>query len=137
MANLKLTGCHFIVPVDVYYKDVLFMFGYSREKIIRLLKAKAEDNNTREILKHFKSFKGGYKGLCVVGSVGQTMVLMPTIPSTPEQHGTLIHELFHVVEAIMSNIGNHHAEDVSEESWAHLIGYLTAQVYENLNRINP
>lgn len=113
------------------------MFGYSRKKIIQLLKANAEDNNTREILKHFKSFKGGYKGLCVVGSVGQTMVLMPQIPTTAEQHGTLIHELFHVVEAIMSQIGNHHGEDRSAESWAHLIGYLTAKVYENLNRIDP
>ncbi len=136
MAELRATGCHFIVPVDVYGKQVLFVFGYSRKKIIRLLKSN-DESNTKEILKHFKSFNGGYKGLCVVGSVGQTMVLMPSIPSTPEQHGTLIHELFHVVEAIMSNIGNHHAEDVTEESWAHLIGFLTAKVYENLNQLCP
>lgn len=132
MANLKTTGCHFIVPVDVFSRDVLFMFGYSRKKVLQLLKS-SDEPNTKEIYRHFRDYKETYRGLCITGSKGQTFITMPVMPQTCEEHGTLVHEIFHGVENIMSYIGNHHPKDEADESWAHLMGYLTAECLKNLS----
>jgi len=131
MANLRVTGCHFVVPVDVYKKDVCFMFGYSRKEILRILKV-YDDTKIREIRKHFKSFNGGYEGLCVIGKFGQILITMPVMPTTADHFDTLAHEIFHGVEGIMSNIGNEHRKDDVDESWAYLIGYLTGQAQMKL-----
>lgn len=130
MANLKATGCHFIVNLDIYYKDILFMFGYSQERTLSVL---ANFDGTQELIDCIKQEPLNYKGITYTMPNGATLILMPNLPTTSEHYGTLNHEIFHAVEGIMRNIGNPLRVRGNSESWAHMIGYVTAKVYEKLN----
>jgi hypothetical protein len=68
--------------------------------------------------KHF-----GRLGYCPI-------VWIPEFPQTPEQHGTLAHEIFHAVCSVMRWANVPLGRD-SEEAYCHLIKHITRKVYEH------
>lgn len=135
MTKLRVTGCHFIVSLDIYYKDILFTFGYGPDKIDLIL-SRLEGNDVETIRGMIKAHDLNLdRGTSFVGDNATVLIQMPHLPETPEQYGTLTHEIFHAVEAIMVNVGNPLVADGSNcEPWAHMLGYIVAQVYERLNQ---
>lgn len=127
----KVTGCHFIVDLDIYYKGILFAFGYSKDRLCRVLDG-FDGKDVPELKKMYRKQPLNYKGLTCVGKNGTIMIVMPQMPTTADHFGTISHEIFHAVEGIMDNIDNPLRSGDNSESWAHMIGFVTAQVQEKL-----
>lgn len=124
--------CYFLVSIDVYYKDILFFFGYTHEQIVDFL-SDTQGNDVEELKKRILNEPVNYKGITFIGKNGTVLIAMPSLPTTSEQHGTLIHEIFHAVEGIMKNIGNRHGKNLNE-SWAYLMGFISARAFAELGK---
>jgi hypothetical protein len=62
---------------------------------------------------------------------GQTIIRIPKKPETPQEIGTLSHEIFHGVDFIFRRIGIS-LSDNSNEAYAYLIGYVTEQFFNKI-----
>lgn len=132
MANYRVASCHFVVALDVYDKEILFAFGYSHEKVINLLR-KSNRLDIDELVNMITAFpENSYQVVTFVSSFGASVILMPGVPESPKEFGTLSHEVFHCVEAILGYVGVPHAESTSE-AYAYPIGYVVQKVFANLN----
>lgn len=65
---------------------------------------------------------------------GQTMIRMNGKVKTPEQFGTLAHEIFHAVDFIFTRLNMKLSRD-SDEAFAYAIGYVTEQIYKKFKLI--
>ncbi len=128
---MKVTGCHFVVNLDIYHKEIMFAFGYPKKKVGQLLKVH-ERRGMKRLRKDFLNYPSCYSGVAVIGKFGDVLIYMPIIPITATDFGTLSHEIFHAVEGVMCYVCNPLQEEGNSESWAHMIGYITQQVQEKL-----
>ena len=61
------------------------------------------------------------------------IIWIPRRPRTPQEHGTLAHEVFHAVRLLMDWAGIHLNED-TEEAYCHALGFGVRQVLTHLKR---
>jgi len=59
------------------------------------------------------------------------VVWIPSIPRTPRQHATVVHELFHATCQVMKWV-EIPLDDSSEEAYTHLISHLIGQFYSKM-----
>lgn len=98
------------------------------------------ENVARQVFgdKEFQLSTFDYQGIVPCGQVlkreGYISILwIPRVPETAREIGTLFHELFHIVFSIM-NWAKISLVEESEEAYCHLIGYLTTQFYDKIQR---
>lgn len=125
----RVTRLRVLIPIDVYRKDVLFLFGYTHEQAAALL-SKA-DMDTEELCSKLLEQPEDYHGITFVAKTGAVVILMPHVPYSVRDYGTIVHELFHATEGIMANVGIPHGEELSE-AWAYLLTYLYEAVVKQL-----
>lgn len=117
-----------IIPIDLYCRDILFVFGDepSFRKAIRKFHTQEQ---TDKIIEN-AAIDEHSTGKTIYNQVHNAFIVwMPRLPQTAAELGTLSHEIFHAVQALMINIGASLSDD-SEEAYAYLIGYLTKKVLE-------
>ncbi|OIN55872.1 hypothetical protein [Arsenicibacter rosenii] len=131
MANLKVKQLHFVVPVDVYGKDVGFFFGYNHRQIADIL-LKADSKSATQIREQIlKETDEDYHGVTFRSDNAAILIAMHVVPETCREYSTLVHECFHAVEAIMENIGCSH-DQAGNEPWAYLLSYLYEEATKKL-----
>lgn len=118
-----------LIPIDVFYRDILVVFG--DEKTLRKSLLKYHCKEEIENLVNEVNFSN--KGSVVYDSYNKAFFLwMPDKPKTAQDVGFLMHEVFHATCAVMSAIGIT-LSDNSEEVYAYLIGFLTEKILDKLS----
>lgn len=123
MANLRVTGIHFVLEIPIYTQDALFVLGYNRIRASEIFRKYGADDETIEYVRTLKACKGVTSQ---DQDTGKFFIYMEDLPRRSSEHGSLVHELFHLVEQIMDRVGMKHEIQVSSEAYAYLLGQLTA-----------
>ena len=120
-----------IIPIDLYCRDILFVFGDepSFRKAVRKYHTQEQTDGIIEAA----DINEHSTGKTIYNQVHNAFIVwMPRLPQTAAEFGTLSHEIFHAVQALMINIGASLSDD-SEEAYAYLIGYITKRVLEEFS----
>lgn len=123
---------HFeIINIDLYNTHIMVYFG----QLSGLLDKLSEYLRNEDVQKAKELFGDVEDGItlgrtCLLES-GQIVLWMPKPPTTPEEKGTLQHEIFHATNCLMEKVGIRLTLD-SDEAYAYLIGYTSTKVEEFL-----
>lgn len=120
---------HTLLHLDVFYRDILLIWG-NEEQTRQVLAVFHDEDEINELMESI-NFTGGKGTTVYSASHNAFFVWLPELPKTAQEVGFLVHELFHVTYAVMENIGVSLSED-SEEAFAYTIGYLTEKIIEML-----
>ncbi|GAB4052554.1 hypothetical protein [Spirosoma litoris] len=129
MATLRATGIHFTLEIPIYSQDALFILGYSRSRAADLIEKHGGSVELVDYIRNLKQCKGV---ATQDGESGRFLIYMEDLPRKSTEHGSLVHELFHLTEQIMERVGMRHKIRYSSEAYAYLIGQLTAEVLGRL-----
>lgn len=77
---------------------------------------------------------GHVVGRATLLSCNRSVIRLVRFPSTPNDHGILAHEIFHIVDFLLGRIGLT-LTDSSGEAYAYLLGYITEQIYRHLKHL--
>lgn len=124
----KSKGVNFIIPLHVYPFQVMFSFGEDDEVLAKTL----EDYGVVDPDELWKYKKPTVQGRTITFIGNQTLLRMRRLPKHPRDKGYLAHEIFHVVTFILDKVGIQFDIDKSDEAYAYLTGYVTAEVYTKL-----
>lgn len=120
------------IPLHIYDHDVLVSIGDTNAQLQKAV-MKYTNPDILDDLKNDNSifhFKKKEKGLTVhYQESGVTIIRLMNRPKTPQQYGSLNHEIFHAVDFIFRRIGLSLTEE-SSEAYAYAIGHLTEQIFE-------
>ena len=118
----KLDRC--IIHLDIFYRDLLIVFGNEKQTRETLNNYFDEDELDYVMKNATFDSKGWTK---YTSKFNSFIVWLPDNPKTAEDIGFLVHELFHATYAVMCNVGISLSED-SEEVFAYTMGFLTEKV---------
>jgi hypothetical protein len=125
---------NFIIPLHIYPYDIMFSVGQSNKAFLRSVKAVFQNayyvDLKEDAIANLPKECRGRTFHHLIG--GQTIIRLPSKPITPEQFGTVSHEIFHAVDFIFRRIGLQ-LTGQSDEAYAYLIGYITEQFYKNIS----
>lgn len=119
---------NFIIPLVIYPFDIMVSFGETDKQLKKALKKAGSEWDDS------MSLAPNGRGRFCMNPRNQSVLRMPVIPVTVEQYGTLQHEIFHGVTFIFSRIGIKLVILKSDEAYAYLIGYITEQIYTQINK---
>lgn len=113
-----------MLTAEPYDIDVAVVIGRDTTKVVRLVryylwngKISSADLNARGVT------------FWPDTSLGIPVIWIPAVPTNPEEHGILAHELTHMSHLIMMYCGIPLTEETME-AYAYEHGYLTTQFYE-------
>lgn len=121
---MKRKKLNVIIPCVVYPFDIMFSFGETDEELRKQVE--------RRGAKWSDGMKCTGKGLFYMSDNNESIVRLYNFPTTPTHYGTLQHEIFHAVTFIMDKVGMKFELLKSDEAYSYLIGYLTAEIYNQL-----
>lgn len=122
---MRRKALNFIVQYKVYPFDVMVSIGETDTDLEKkLVKHVVTD---RIDLTHSPT----QQGRCIMFTGNQTLIRLYRYPTTASDYGHLQHEIFHAVTFLFDVIGIKLCHD-SDEAFAYLIDYLTANIYERL-----
>jgi hypothetical protein len=127
-------GLNFIIPLHIYPFDIMFSVGQTDKDFTKSLKLALPKSLYKEMKDNtIFHLEPGCRGRTAIHlSGGQTIIRLPSKPSTPQEFGTVSHEIFHGVDFIFNKIGIPLSE-YSDEAYAYLIGYVTEKFYEEVS----
>ena len=118
-----------LIHIDVFYRDLLVVWGNKEETREALLHFHDEDKVT-ELLDEFELWD---KGRTVYSTEHNAFfVWIPEKPKTAQDAGFIVHELFHSTYAVMCNVGISLSE-CSEEVFAYTMGYLAEKIFKSFS----
>ena len=118
-----------LIDIEIYCRNIIVHFG--GKKSLKKALRQYHNKDTVDYILNTVAFES--KGYTLYDSIRQVFILyMPKIPQTAEDMAFLSHEIFHVANAIMENVGSE-LTDSSEEAYAYLIGYLTKKILETFS----
>lgn len=118
---------NFIINLEVYPFDVMVSIGETDEAVVKMFEKKGIEMG--EEAKEAIKIRGKARTIMLVG--GQSLLRLPKHPETNFEYAVLQHEIFHVVEFVMSKIGIKLCNK-SDEAYAYLIQFLTLKIYNKL-----
>lgn len=117
MAKTKTLNFTLCLPIFPYH--ITFSFGETQEVLENQFKMKLQDFDSEDGLTyHFDN--------------NNVLVRLKHFPKSFQEFGILQHEIFHAVTFVLDDIHIPFKLDVSDETYAYLIGYLTTEVYKKL-----
>lgn len=72
------------------------------------------------------------RGRACMFTGNQSLIRLRHYPKSPRCFGELAHEIFHVVEFILTKTGMKLKYGVSDEAYAYLIQFITTEIYKKL-----
>ncbi len=119
---------NFIVPIEVFHKDVMFSFDESDEKVLDTLeKAKVKMSDSVKL----QLVTPNYDGICILFDSGHILVRIVYGKNDVHRYSVVAHEIFHAVSLICGRLNIGLCEH-TEEVYAYMIEYLTQQVYTKI-----
>ena len=126
---IRLKSLYFTLDVPLYNYSCLFVLGYDRSNAARIVQRLGGSDEMIEFVRTLKRCKGVTSE---DGTTGKFLIYMEDLPVLAFQHGTLVHELFHLVEQVLDRVGMKHEIFVSSEAYAYLLGQITADALHKL-----
>lgn len=122
---------NFIIPLILYPFDVMISIGQDDNELEKVLNKIS--NLTEDDIYACKYPSIFVKGRAVMFTTNASIIRLKKLPETSEEYGILAHEIFHIVTFIMNRVGMKLKLLVSDEAYAYLIGYLTTEIYKQIN----
>lgn len=123
-----------LFDIDVFYRDILVIFG-DKETLRKDLYEYHKKDVVDEIVEEM-NICNGLRGKTILSQEkGVFFVWFVKKPTTAQDIGFLVHELFHAVCAVMEMVGVEPSAS-SEEAYAYTLGFLTEQVFDKMNVIS-
>lgn len=119
---------NFIIRPKVYPFDLMVSIGETAEQLERSLK---RIGVVYDPIDHCPPGAGRY----VMEEDGTSIIILHKL-ETPEDYGTLHHEIFHYVFAVVKRIGAKFS-DSSEEMIAYFLGYITEEIMKSIIKHKP
>lgn len=121
---------NFIVKIPIYDFSVMVSFAQTDEE---LEKALADWETKYEGQKELYEMEDLTNGRACMFECGSLLIRMKKYPIDSRDYGNLQHEIYHIVTFLMDKVGVRFMMSVSCEAYAYLIGYLTQEIYENID----
>ena len=121
---------NFVIPVDIYDKDVMVHIGYTDTLIDEVGKLDISDKEYNTVMDEIKSIDGF--GYTISIDNGATIIYIDNVISIERTMYVAIHECYHAANAIMRSIGVYPSL-ANEECFAYLQEYLFKQIMDKLN----
>lgn len=118
----------FIIPVDVYMRDVGVIVS-TWEQAIHSISDQLEEDESEELLRDHP--KGDERGRYFMTNSGLSVVWIRQGQSPQVTYSTIVHEVVHASVAILKRIGVSLCPE-SEEVYTYLIEYLTFEASSKL-----
>ncbi len=125
----KAVHKNFIISLDIYPFDVMVSVGEEDDTLFKRLRKLSISEDEFEMTR-FDTENG--RGRYCLFKTGASLIRLKQEPKTPEQFGTLQHEIFHCASSILWRVGIKLKMKYSDEAYAYLIGYLTEKIYYRL-----
>jgi hypothetical protein len=124
-------GKNFTMMVPIYPVDLMVSVAETDDQLVKAVNKWLSEESDKVILTEaIRNTRMEPHGI-VYELDGAVILRMYKLIKTPEDHGYLAHEIFHVVEKLAFHIGLKHCEK-SSEAFAYLISYLTTEIYKKL-----
>lgn len=127
----KKVSTSFVVDMQVYPFQVMVSIGQDDNQLGRVLD---KYNLTEDDIRACAWPSPYTKGRAVLFSTNASIIRLRGLPETSEDYGTLAHEIFHIASFVLDRIGTPLQVNVSDESYAYLIGYLTTEIFKKINK---
>lgn len=121
----------FIIPVDVYMRDVGVIVS-TWEQAIHSISDQLEEDESEELLRDYP--KGNERGRYFMTNSGLSVVWIRQGQSPQVTYSTIVHEVVHASVAILKMIGISLCSK-SEEAYTYLIEYLAFEASSKLGAI--
>lgn len=121
----------FIIPVDVYMRDVGVIVS-TWEQAIHSISDQLEEDESEELLRDYP--KGNERGRYFMTNSGLSVVWIRQGQSPQVTYSTIVHEVVHASVAILKKIGISLCSK-SEEAYTYLIEYLAFEASSRLGAI--
>lgn len=120
-----------LINIELYNTHIMVYFGQLSGLLDKLSKY-LRNEDVQKAKELFGDVEDGITlaRTCLLES-GQIVLWMPKPPITPEEKGTLQHEIFHAANNLMEKVGIR-LTLASDEAYAYLIGYISTKVEEFL-----
>jgi hypothetical protein len=126
------TNINFIINMQVYPFDVMVsiaqedvQLGYSLNRFGPL---------PVEQIESARYTNDNCTGRYVMFSTGASLIRMRKLPETPEDYGTLAHEITHIVVTVLDRVGMKLVIEASDEAYTYLTQFLTENIYKQINK---
>jgi len=130
MREKTKTKFNFTIEIPIYKQDLAFVFCKGPKGIVKYL----DKYFTEEDKKFISDQNYNTKGKFFSGLDNNIKIIwMPKTPETHAEYGYLAHEIFHAVSYIADHVGIGFCDE-SEEAIAYLIGHITEQALENIEK---
>lgn len=123
---MKSKKLNFIIPLVVYPFDVMVSLGESDEDLKKAMQKFNVDWSD--------NMKCVGQGLFYMTQQNQSLIRTWNYPKTPEDYGSLQHEIFHCVTVLLDKMGMKFIPLKSDEAYAYLVGYLTTEIYKKIKQ---
>lgn len=130
----KAKPINFIISLEVYPFDVMVSIGQTDKQLAESLKPYDNGRMTERDYELCKYTSDTCLGRAAMFSTNSSILRTRQIPKTANDFGNMAHEVFHVVTFVMHQIGMKLVVMKSDEAYAYLIGYLTENIYKELNK---
>lgn len=129
----KAKSINFIIPLQVYPFDVMVSVSQTDKQLTKSL-----DPYKKNLLESdygLASYPSSTtEARAVLFSNKASLIRLRKLPTEAHGFGTLAHEIFHIVTFVMDLAGMKLEVMVSDEAYAYLVGYLTENIYKELNK---
>lgn len=122
---------NFIIRMDVYPFDIMVSIAQTDNQLGSVLD---KYPLTQQDIRSCQYSRPTSPACAALFSTNASIIRMRKLPRTPEDYGSLAHEVFHVVSFIMDRVGMKLKIMVSDEAYAYLIGFVTKSIYQELNK---
>ncbi len=128
----KQSNINFIIKMDIYPFDIMISIAQTDSQLGRLLDK--YHLSVEDILLCKYTNDNCVARAAMFNTNNASIIRLRHLPKTPEDYGTLAHEVFHAATFIMDRIGVELKVLVSDEAYAYLIGFITRSIYKEINQ---
>lgn len=126
---IRLKSLHFVLDIPLYNQECLFVLGYDRLKASAIIE---KCGGSPEMVEFIRTLRPCSGVTTEDGNTGRYLIYMKELPQRASQHGSLVHELFHLVEQVMDRIGMPLEFKSSSEAYAYLLGHVSAEAFNRI-----
>jgi len=121
---------NFILPLTPYPFDLMVSVGETDEMLFKRL---GRYTIGEEEMQDAKYEGDTGQGRYCLFKCGASLIRIKGKPKTPEEKGTLAHEIFHCAASVLWRVGIKLKILTSDEVYAYFCGFLTTEIYKRLD----
>lgn len=122
-----------LIKGTVFPYDIIVALGVTKEELFKYSDKEFENGISQKDKDERFDFST-CRGKAIRLDNNALILWLKEFPTSPQYHGHLAHEIFHIADMILDKIGVTHSND-SDEVWAYLIDWITKIIYERFKLV--